>query len=155
MAERLVNVGGTPFDQAADDAAKAVEGQVPEVPKPVVEAAAKEAAKVVDDAAAQAPAAEAAAAKADPGLNALAHDIAGVASGEALPLSSFVSDFKVGQKEVKTGYKTTEFWLTAGVIVFSQVAALSIPGKYGAAISEAAAAVSAGLYAIARGVAKH
>jgi hypothetical protein len=54
--------------------------------------------------------------------------------------------------ETKSGYKTTEFWVSLLVSGGSLVAALAgnLPPKYAAI----ATAVSGGLYAVGRGVAK-
>jgi hypothetical protein len=53
---------------------------------------------------------------------------------------------------VKPGYKTTEFWVTAITSAAALVAALS--GNLSPRFAAIAAAVSSGLYAVARGLAK-
>ncbi len=45
-----------------------------------------------------------------------------------------------------TGWRTTEFWLTIGIVVGQAVQALDLPGW--------AAGVAAGCYALSRGIAK-
>ena len=45
-----------------------------------------------------------------------------------------------------TGWRTTEFWLTIGIVVGQAVLALDLPGW--------AAGVAAGCYALSRGIAK-
>lgn len=151
-------MGEVSYNTAVDKAAAEAEGKVnPSIPaalRPEAKLAEDAAVAEVDAAAAQAPAAEAAAAAAEPGIDALARDAAKVGQGGTVPLSDFVTAFPSAVKEVKAGYKTTEFWLSGAVIVLAQVGALAIPGKYGGVVSEAAAALSAGLYAISRGIAK-
>lgn len=137
------------------DVEKRIEGAVPDAVRPEVAAAIDEANATFDDAAAQAPRVHEQAAADEPGVAKAAEDAARIFNHGAVPLGELVTDFGTGVKEVKAGYKTTEFWLTAGAVVCSQVAALTIPGKYGPAIAEVAAAISTGFYALARGHAKN
>lgn len=53
---------------------------------------------------------------------------------------------------MKPGYKTTEFWVTTIVSVAALVAALA--GELSPKYAALAAAISQGLYAVARGLAK-
>lgn len=124
---------------------------VPEGLKPEVKAVEDEFNKVVDSAAEKAPEAEAQAAQQDPAVEQAAKDAQKVFSGEQLSPGVLVKDATAVVKEVKAGYKTTEFWLSAVVILLANVGALHLPGKYGPTIATAAAA---GSYAISRGLAK-
>jgi hypothetical protein len=54
-------------------------------------------------------------------------------------------------KETKAGYKTTEFWLTIGGAILTQLNVLHLPGKYGQVIATVSLLVS---YIISRGLAK-
>lgn len=54
-------------------------------------------------------------------------------------------------KETKAGYKTTEFWLTIIGVLFTQVGALDLPGKYGKTIQTVALVAA---YILSRGIAK-
>lgn len=69
----------------------------------------------------------------------------GTAFDQIRPLAPAVA------KEVKAGYKTTEFWLVIAFTVLTQLQALHLPGKYGDTIATIAAIVS---YVISRGFAK-
>ena len=69
------------------------------------------------------------------------------ASNAAPAVTEVVADIPAVIKETKTGYKTTEFWVTLVTAVLALVTALPIQDK---AIAGALAAA----YALARGFAK-
>lgn len=92
----------------------------------------------------------------------------GKAAGEALEakepvLTGALQDIEKGDvagvvnvapalvKEIKAGYKTTEFWLVAAGLVLTQLGAIHVPGKYGTTIQDSALIAS---YAVSRGLAK-
>lgn len=62
-----------------------------------------------------------------------------------------VGQFGTIKKEVKAGYKTTEFWLTVAGVVATQLGAIHVPGKYGTTIQDTALIAA---YALSRGLAK-
>ena len=123
----------------------------PENLRPEVQAVENEFNQAALDAASRSPEAEAGAAQVDPGLDAAARDAAAIASGKTVAAGALVNDANVVFKEVKAGYKTTEFWVAGAVIVLSQIGALDLPGHYGTTITTAAAAAA---YVISRGLAK-
>jgi hypothetical protein len=137
-------------DPLIQDVEKKIETAVPGA-RPEVEAVGAAADAELQAAAAKGAAAGAAAAQHDPGAAAVARDAASIASGHAVAPIQLVSDVSHLTHEVKSGYKTTEFWLSTAVIVLSQLGVFSLPGHYGKTITTAAAAAA---YAISRGLAK-
>lgn len=81
----------------------------------------------------------------DPALNTTITD---VEHGNVL---GAVGQFGTLRKEVKAGWKTTEFWVTVVGVVLAQVGAIHVPGKYGTTIQDTALI---GAYVISRGLAK-
>lgn len=146
------NVPATPAPTApVADVEQKVEEAAPTAAQPEVAQIESEFNTAVEDAAAKAPAEEAKAAEKDPGVEAAAKDAAAIASGKAVPATVLAKDASVVYKEVRRGFKTTEFWVAAAVIVLTQVGAFHIPGKYGDTITTSAAAAA---YIISRGLAK-
>lgn len=99
----------------------------------------------LDEAKAAVPSEEAAQKSAEPGVE---------AEAEALKtgnLNAVVADAPAFVKEVKAGYKTTEFWLTLIAVILTQLGTLKVPGKYGDTIQTSALI---GAYALSRGLAK-
>lgn len=92
-----------------------------------------------------APAVEAAAEAEEPAIAEEAQDL------KTGNLTGVVSNFGGVVKEVKAGWKTTEFWLVLAGVVLTQVGALRVPGKYGDTIQTSALI---GSYAVSRGLAK-
>lgn len=93
--------------------------------------------QTVEAAKAAVPAEQTALAVAEPGIAAVLH-------GNAFDVGPAIA-------EVKAGYKTTEFWLTTVALALTNFSVVKIPGKYGQAITDAAALAG---YALARGLAK-
>lgn len=99
----------------------------------------------LEEAEAAVPAEEAAQKKAEPATE---------AESEALAhgnLSAVVTSAPGFVKEVKAGYKTTEFWMTLAGVVLTQIGTLHIPGKYGDTIATVGLV---GSYVLSRGLAK-
>jgi hypothetical protein len=74
-----------------------------------------------------------------------------VADAKAQNLTGVLAEIPAVEKQVKAGYKTTEFWLTLVALALTNFSVIKIPGKYGQAIADAAAVAG---YAISRGLAK-
>lgn len=128
-----------------------IEAAAPGALKPEVAAIEATFNAVEQGAAALAPEAAASAAAESPAVAAAVTDAAVIAQGGTVDLTKIVPDATRVVKEVKAGYKTTEFWVTAVVIILAQLGALHLPGKYGDTITTAAAAAS---YVVSRGLAK-
>lgn len=107
--------------------------------------------EVLDSSAEKGAATEADYAKVDPALDKAARDARAIATGGKVDPTALVSDATHVVKEVKEGYKTTEFWVAAAGIVLTQIGALHLPGKYGSTITTGALA---GAYILSRGLAK-
>lgn len=138
-------------EQPVIDAEHAAEKVAPAALQPEAAVIAAELNAAVDSAAEKAPEAEKEAAKVDPALDKVARDAAAVAAGGKLDSTLLVGDSVAAVKEVRRGYKTTEFWIAAVTIVLAQVGALHLPGKYGDTIATIGAA---GSYILSRGLAK-
>lgn len=69
----------------------------------------------------------------------------------AATTTNVVNEVPAVVKEVKAGYKTTEFWVAIATAILAQVGALHLPGKYGDTIATVSAV---GLYILSRGAAK-
>lgn len=80
-----------------------------------------------------------------PKVEAEVHDAAG-------EVSALVGTGSALVKETKSGYKTTEFWLTIAGAVLAEVGAL--PGIGGSAKTFVAAGLAA-VYSLSRGIAKN
>lgn len=142
-----VSAPDAPLAAVEQDAEKAV----PAVVEPAVEAAAAQLNAVVAEAKQDVPAEQAAAAAKDPGVAGVLADVEGSLSGHALSPSVGAADLGQAVREVKAGYKTTEFWLTTVALALTNFSVVKIPGKYGQAITDAAAIAA---YALSRGLAK-
>lgn len=128
-----------------------VEAAAPKAVQPEVAEVEKELNAVVDSATEKAPEEEAKAAAKDPGVAEAVKEVEAVASGDTVSASQVSKTATTVVKEVKAGYKTTEFWVTVAVITLTQLGTFHLPGKYGQTIATAAAAAG---YAISRGLAK-
>lgn len=77
--------------------------------------------------------------------------VAAIQDAEKGNIAGVLSEIPAATKEVKAGYKTTEFWMTLLAVILTQVGALRVPGKYGDTIQTTALI---GAYALSRGIAK-
>lgn len=143
--------GATETPAPIQEVEKKIEDVAPAALKPEAEVLAKEANAELADASAKGVVAGAEAAKTDPGVAAAAQTVDKLFSGEAVAPGQLLSVGSGVVKEVKAGYKTTEFWGALALIVLTQVGALHIPGKYGDTITTTA---TASAYIVSRGLAK-
>lgn len=135
-----------PAVQAAEDAAAKV---TPEPLKATEASIAKDFNEFADEQLKEAEAAVPAEEKTE-----AAKDPAVEAEGEAIAhgnIGGVISNFAGVEKEVKAGWKTTEFWLVLAGVVLTQLGTLRVPGKYGDTIQTTALI---GSYALSRGLAK-
>lgn len=99
-----------------------------------------------------APAERAADEAKDPAVGTLLGEIRGAAfSRDAVPVGRLVNDAVLASREVKSGWKTSEFWLTVVGLALTNLSVIKIPGKYGQAITDGAALAA---YTLSRGIAK-
>lgn len=99
----------------------------------------------LDEAKAAVPAEEAAQAAAEPAVT------DEVKYFKDANLQGVISNAPAVVKEVKVGWKSTEFWLTTAAVILTQLGTLRVPGKYGDTIQTTALV---GAYALSRGLAK-
>lgn len=74
-----------------------------------------------------------------------------VVAAQSPAVTNIVNELPGVYTEAKSGYKTTEFWITLFGVLGTQIGALDLPGEHAKTIATLAFAVA---YVLSRGVAK-